>query len=303
MSNPLKECIVATGNLPAAILLYRLCYWHKRTKVKKLGHTWQAKSYLDWSLETGLSEKQIENAFALLRRKDLAETRQMPFAGRNILHARLIGGTLEFPHLGELNNKGDKDIEVNTEDTAVTCKEPSSLHGTKRSAHEEEMKKDSGKEIGKGTYTVSEALSKIPPKPPITKVDSVLQAEMLWKEVYSEVYQEYVPPMTMAQKGMLKHIIKACPPHTCGKVIRAVLEGWTGFTSLVKTDVGTYTVPAKPNLGFFVKHVHQAISFSAQKPVKEAAKERKPKAQLIAPSSDEEPVLTLEEFLKLQKGE
>lgn len=305
MSNPLKDCIVAChGDLTASVLLYRMCYWHPHSKIRKLGHLWQAKSYLDWSLETGLSEHQVERAFRQLRQWGLVVTQQMPFGGVNLLHARLTRGALESCKFAGLNNKGDKYTEIN-EESLVTCKTQGVFHETRENAREEEMKKENGKEQRKGAYTVMEALSKLPPKPPITKVDSVAQAEALWKEVYSEVYQEYVPPMTMAQKGMLKHILKACPAHQSATVIRTVLEGWTGFTSLVKTDVGTYTVPAKPNLGFFVKHVHQAISFSAQKPAKEAVKERKPKAQLIAPppsDDDEGPVLTLEEFLKLQKG-
>jgi len=87
-----------TKDLPSAILLSQIVYWHKPgkktdTKLRvQLGpHKWIAKTAEMWRLETGLSKWQYREALRRLVGLGLVETRIAKFNGIAMMHIRLIG--------------------------------------------------------------------------------------------------------------------------------------------------------------------------------------------------------------------
>lgn len=92
-----------TGCHHAAILLERIQYWTPRTRVRLKGEAWIVKSRSDLAKETGLSDKQTRGALEALKRRDIVETVQKPFAGKNVTHLRLTArGVIQMRDAGLL---------------------------------------------------------------------------------------------------------------------------------------------------------------------------------------------------------
>jgi hypothetical protein len=91
MTNLIAKCHVATGNLPAAILLMRIAFWMPKATREFGGHLWIAKSALDWCAETGLSFPKYRRAMALLKGPKLGfvVVERHKFGTQTITHVRL----------------------------------------------------------------------------------------------------------------------------------------------------------------------------------------------------------------------
>lgn len=82
--NLLARCVMATGSTTAAILLYRICYWHPYAKASAEGLRWIAKDRDTWMAETGLTAQQYRTARECLHHRLLVTSRQGRFGSRTI---------------------------------------------------------------------------------------------------------------------------------------------------------------------------------------------------------------------------
>lgn len=103
-----KKCYVdLADDLIGGLLLSQIVYWHLPSKdsgktklrVKKEGHLWIAKGRGDWYDEIRISPKQYDRAIAILKKKDLVETKLFKFNANPTTHVRLKWETF----LGSLN--------------------------------------------------------------------------------------------------------------------------------------------------------------------------------------------------------
>lgn len=304
VSNLLARCIDATGSLPAAVLLYRICYWHPHAKIERGGRKWIAKSREEWMQETGLSRHQYNEAIVRLKTVSMISVEQHFFGRRSITHIALSASGEAIRHPGNLtpgcpvlrtpgcppertaqDHKGDTDKEI----------QQGISYGDAGASGEKEQKGDTGNvkshEAGKAKdmVTVKDVLlgagkKAAAPKEP----NSVAALQHTWRTVVSEVYGSYVPPFTMKQVGQLKHFLKACPEGKATAVMETAVRDWAGFVGHVKSQAGINQVPAAPSVDFLVKHVGHAVDFSTPKQAQPEAV--KPKAtqsvQLTAPQEE-----------------
>lgn len=87
--NLLARCVLMAGSPTAAILLYRICYWHPYRKVEAGGELWVAKARAEWMDETGLTLEQYKSAAATLQKRQLVIIQQRKYGTRTISFARL----------------------------------------------------------------------------------------------------------------------------------------------------------------------------------------------------------------------
>ncbi len=81
-----REFTEITGNIESAIILSQLLYWQDKVID---GEMWIYKSYKDWYIETGLSERQIKKARNTLEKMGFLETKIKKARGVPTLHYRL----------------------------------------------------------------------------------------------------------------------------------------------------------------------------------------------------------------------
>jgi hypothetical protein len=137
------------------------------------------------------------------------------------------------------------------------------------------------------------------------KPDSVKGLELVWVKAVADATGKFVPPLTMKDAGLLKHLRSKCPQNlSVAFLIRETVINWIAFVKQVEADAGIKTTPAEPRLDFLLKHAGVAINMAAPpKPVPKAKQEAKPvgkkatkSVQLIA---NEDQPLSAEDALKI----
>ena len=86
----------------ALILNQLVCYWFGRERKKnrirarvlRVRHRWVAKSFKEWAVELGMTEKQARRCVAALAGKELIVVRTWRFRGHNTTHVRLLVGKI-----------------------------------------------------------------------------------------------------------------------------------------------------------------------------------------------------------------
>lgn len=82
-------------------------------------------------------------------------------------------------------------------------------------------------------------------------------------DVWNRVCVKYGYPATSftgKDFGQMKNLMAKTPGKTA-KIIRAVVADWTSFAKGAASDVGLFTHPYKPELGFVLKYAHLAQEF------------------------------------------
>jgi hypothetical protein len=198
----------ATKSWPAAILLFRIAYWAPKAKLRRNGYTWIAKSAKDWCYETALTPQQYKDAVARLRALGLVVTEQHAFGGKVVTYLRLTaaGRAVVFPGMGleaplgmgpetppELGLETPPYIQEgkhNKLQTESCVQSHAEAPGTLPSG-------DSGQE---NQVNAKDMLVK-----KIHKPQGHLTLEQVWRDTIAEIEGTFVPPLTVKERGQLKH--------------------------------------------------------------------------------------------------
>lgn len=338
-TNMLARCVAATGNLAAAILLYRICYWHPHAKVVREGKRWIAKDRTVWAQETGLTSKQYRTAVAVLRTKLLVETEQHIFAKKNITFTRLTErgmGVREGAQMGApgqaqmgalggaqtgllLDHKGDTELEIHEDNHCVIVgsAENGGDHGTFGDVEELIVGEQCptvaivSKEAAP-MPTIKEQLLK--PKKPVSltnpKVVGLTQLKHAWCEALAEhAGVKFVPVISKKDEAQLVRIAKACPPGSAMHVIDHAVREWPAFCEAVKAQKFEHKNspgPSAPHIGFLQKYVDVAVTMwheskDTSTTVVSTPTTAAAKVQLIATPKDSDKA-TKEEMLAILNG-
>ncbi len=100
-------------------------------------------------------------------------------------------------------------------------------------------------------------------KSPLHKPDSPKALGRLWLTVFTEVHGVTAQNLTGKQEGMLKDVIKACPPDQAPQIVEKVIREWFLFTQHAKVNAAAFPIPGQPRIEFLLKYVDQAVSFAA----------------------------------------
>lgn len=263
--SPIAKCVAATGgDLPAAVLLYRITYWHPKMRVQRGDFRWIVKSREEWCDDTGLTFNQYKRALAFLREAGLVDVERHLFKSKITAHIRLT----------------QKGVDWSTWTPTDWCKsapinwssgEPIYMHGdtnieiqhgvlASSASHEED---ESLKEEGTGEKampTVAEYLAGKDKKP--TKVKEGTASSLI--PVWGKHAGYYVGTMTNKRRGQLSMIAKALPEGQAEVIVTKVLDEWGLFAAMVKSAAGLSVVPAQPSIDFLLKHVAFAVEFTKE---------------------------------------
>lgn len=282
----LTRCVKATHSLPAAILLYRICYWQTHAKVERKGHVWIAKAREEWMVETGLSLQQYKRSVSELRSLNLVETEKHYFRQRQVTYTRLLsrGKMLLSGH--EISLEADDALAQNQADVGLEI-EPTQGSISSHSYEQGDTKGDTKGDTsagpaghgektpiaddctpgygadGKEAETVSSIADKLksPTKKPKSLTGKPDTLPEVWLKVRAEQTGTFQPPMTAVKKGQLKHLEKFCPPGKAEEIMVYIMKEWAMFVGMVKSSAGINNVPAEPIPGFLLTHVAIAIQF------------------------------------------
>lgn len=270
-SNLLGRCISATGSLPAAVLLYRVCYWHQHMQVTRNGRQWIAKTAAEWQEETQLSLDQYRRGVALLREHGLIDTEQHFFAKRNVTFLRLTEKGISI-RLGEqLCNSAQPELckfaqpelcnSAQPQVQGDTYKEiPTSSCGT----NGQDSKVIPGD--GEKSMKVQDLLLGKGQKPAVPKKRKPSNAmKIVWMETIAELTGKFVPALTNKQIGQLGLFAKACPAGKAEQVLQQALRFWAEYATSVKSKAGIQTVPSEPHVGFLLQYVGYAVDLADSK--------------------------------------
>lgn len=97
----------------------------------------------------------------------------------------------------------------------------------------------------------------------LTKALKVSELETLWKQLVHAETEEFVPPLTMKQKGQIGLIAKGAKDQA-GPLIGYAVKNWLNFVWKVQLDKGITTEPKKPNLDYLTKHWGVALNLMAK---------------------------------------
>ena len=266
-------------SLPAAMVLSQVSFWHPKSKARHADKTWWAKTHEDVSTLTGISVHQVRRGLTELKKRGLVETTQQRFAGATMMFLRplvtLLGQPNPIVSQGAVAQECETTPRVVAQVCAAPCTEIPSYRETSKQAgvqshascNSDDIEVDPGETCmvvpKQRPKTVSEVLmqsSKVLKKPPAASL-----AER-WRDVYLEVHGGYVVPLTLKQKGQLKHFGKVCPPGKAADIVEYALRHWLIFTEAAESDAGAYNTPAKPSIDFLVKYVAVAVQIAAPKP-------------------------------------
>lgn len=81
-----------------------------------------------------------------------------------------------------------------------------------------------------------------------------------WTLAHGKYVAGYQPTLRLKDQGQLKQAY-AKVGDTLPHLILTVLQNWTAFAALVKQNTSSFNPPAKPEIGFFVRHVAVAADF------------------------------------------
>ncbi len=281
----LARCVDATKSLPAAILLYRVCYWQQHASVEWAGHMWIAKAREDWAEETGLSLDQYKRAASELRRGNLIETEKHFFNQRQVTYTRLLsrgqvllggGKVADYDAGGLVQICTDQGCNIAPTHGAIShhsiykgdtkggtkgdySGDPSGITGEIPVADDcSSDYDDPGKEAPMAS--IADKLKNPTKKPKSLKGKADTLPE-LWVKIRAEQTGEFQTPMTQKDRGQLKKFGQSCPQGKADDILETILKEWAMFAGHVKTSAGIHTTPSQPNVGFVLKHVNLAVQF------------------------------------------
>lgn len=154
-----------------------------------------------------------------------------------------------------------------------------------------------------GTMNAKDALAQVlaKKKAPPVKVNTTALAHA-WSRSVSESTGDFVPELTMQQKGMLSQYLKRVESEPVA-VLECAVRKWKKFTEMVSLEKGIATHPSKPHIPYLLKHVDTAVVlWKEQKAVAEAPVPKAPAPKLHSSAKVEKAgnaPASLEEVMKI----
>jgi len=254
-------------------------FWMPKASIKHDGRLWVAKSTQDLAFETGLTERQVEDAVSRLRRLGLISTAQHLFQNKNVRHVLVTAkASASLAHAGAYTpvQTGDPTPVQTGDPTPVQTgthiqgdttgsyymenSEPP-LAGTSEAQGDVLM---AGKDAkGKTIHELMMSSPRKDGKPTIAaKAKGVMALSQLWKSTVSEVYEQFVPSHTQKQLGQLKNFAAKCPSRKADVVLEWALRNWIMFVKSVETATGLKSTPAEPRIEFLLLHAGIAVNMA-----------------------------------------
>lgn len=296
----LHVCYMIYLNDPvAAILCSQIHYWYSSAKngnsklrVQKNGKFWIAKSRLEWSEETGLTDSQVKRGLNVLEREGVIEKIVKPFNGAPTAHIR---ATMVQ---GNVLKKGEylvpivigKKSSVQITNPLVTDAESLAPHDQPLATGDQSIT-ESTQEISteitqdnlasKDADTLKSEKQKQTPEENIySEVVNIVPVENknglgnspepitytshheVWKKLtiqHANEYGEFLP-LGKKELGQLKDFSQKLGDRT-EPVLRMVFANWCSFGKYAKATYGAYSIPNVPTLDFISKHTQAALNY------------------------------------------
>ena len=329
MTNTLATCINLAGNAQSGVLLYRIAFWHPRTKITRLGKPWVVFSHEQWMADAALSASGLDRAWKRLKDASLVEIEHHLFGSKRVMFVRLshraikdldpkngVSKSIYSPEQNTTNGAGDS--TTNGAGDSTTNGAPLLLGEEIGEEIGEELEEvcevlthpaneeaGTGKETGK--MKVSEVLAQQAAKKMLHKPDSKLALEFTWKSVIAEVYETPMVYLTKKQSGQMALFKKKCPDGKAVEILETILRDWIKYVKRVETVKGITKTPSEPTLNFLLYHADVAVAVAQKQsdvPVVQSAfdpgSNLTPNVQLTSQTADEKP-MTYEEFLESLK--
>jgi DNA-binding transcriptional regulator YhcF (GntR family) len=260
----------------AAIMIGQISFWHPKAKAEWGGLSWWAHTHHGMAQNTGLSVHQVRRALAELKQRGLVVTEQHKFGVGFDCKAQ----TFVRPLVTLLGQGCETQVAQNCETQVVQkCKTLKSTDETTEEHTESSVHSHATSDPGLYEEIPGETCM-VAPKPRAKTVAEVLMSSPKilkkppavsiadrWRDVVIEVHGGYFVPLTMKQRGQLKHLRKVCPPGKAADIVEHALRNWLEFVTAAEDDAGAYNTPAQPSIAFLVKYVAVAVQLIAPKPV------------------------------------
>ena len=298
MTNILAKCINLAGNAQSGVLLYRVAFWHPRTKITRLDKPWVVFSHEQWMVDAALSASGLDRAWKRLKDASLVEIEHHLFGSKRYMFVRLshramkelghengFSTSIFHPEQNTANGAGANPANgagANPESGAgdsLGSGAGDSLESGALFMIEEEIEEEIGEEIeevcevlkhpaneeagtGKetGKMKVSEVLAQQAAKKMLHKPDSKLALEFTWKSVIAEVYETPMVYLTKKQSGQLALFKKKCPEGKSVEILETILRDWIKYVKRVETVKGITKTPSEPTLDFLLYHADVAVA-------------------------------------------
>lgn len=275
----LSVCVKNTPHLGAAVLLYRICFWHGKGQAKANGRTWIAKRREEWQHETGLTTDQTKKAFKALVDMSHIEVEQHFFGGRKMPFVRLLPRGLTViaecrkapqlvpesttasagkHHTQQGGTQGDTQGGTSGNPFGIAGEELAIIDDIPVAEPDHPDYAHPSKEADMANIADTLKNTK---KKPVKKGQTTTPFHSVWSKAVAEVTGEYQVPLTQKKKGQLRHFEKACPKGKAELVALTIIENWHLFTKTVKAATGQFTLPSKPSIDFALKHVQHAVAY------------------------------------------
>lgn len=267
--SPVAKDVVITGDIRAALLLYRLRYWTGKARIQRDGKFWIAKTRKEWcEVETGLNEYQFRTALGILLDRGLVEKARYRFAGQPMTHLRLTDAALNGD--GTPIQNGDCSPIQNGDGTPIQNGEQSPVHITEsyiqgdtnkqtyglHSAGKEPMKK-----LKAGEHTVADVDTVFTGTPKNALLYKVWIAEV--KKLSKSKFYSATSKEAGIMSGLDKRLKKLKEEQGLDpfKFVRHAIGGWYRATKHLKSAGSLKWAPDTPDLGFMVKHLNLFLSW------------------------------------------
>jgi hypothetical protein len=97
----IARCIALAGSVPAGVLLYRIAWWNTQPKVQFGREFWIVHSHALWGIDTGLTPKQLRDAFAQLKQLGLIKSEKHLWEDRIYAFLQLTGEAVGASPIGD----------------------------------------------------------------------------------------------------------------------------------------------------------------------------------------------------------
>lgn len=308
-------CVELCGSTTVGVLMYRLDFWAPKAAIKRGNRKWFAKSYEDLMWETGLSHQQVKDALSRLRRLGFIATEQAKFKGVKTLHilvteafsAAIAATLVSGPNDPDGNGSNDPLVSGSPDPVLIDQSKidpMEDMHGGHACSSELMLATGiAGDSSGSGglSMKVADVIAGAKMKVPEAKQRSLSSA---WPKLVSAATEEYVPPLTVKERGQLKLLIGKCPPGKAMAVLEFAIGHWIEFGKRVEHDAGIKSSPGKPRIDFLLKYAGTAVNMLSEDqptvhvPIKQEAAKKVGPVTLMSPEPEAAPQ-TMDDLLAI----
>ncbi|MEJ6846772.1 hypothetical protein V3589_11205 [Sinorhizobium fredii] len=261
MSNPIAQARLTAGSASAALVLLRLSYWQKKTKIRYGAHRWVVMSVPEWLAETGCTLKEFRRAVERLKRRGLVVVERHLFKQRIRSFFRLSEQAIQ------LLTEAPDPAQTGAMDSAQTGTTDSAQMGTIEDAQKGAIPKEPS------VLVVSEKEGDISSECDLAVAMSILPDDKGLSGAEKKDDTNPPTPLANAEVTMVKSYPKSAHQVMAAVAAQKVLhkpDSGAALVALWKTEVAAETAAFVPTPT--CKQVHQ-LKQIAQKCPKGRAKE------------------------------